>query len=90
MSSMSGLVSTLSQQWKIKIGPWGVLFHLTQQKENKMSVKSWYLSVIDSATHKPVLNQMFFTAPIMNAYIKEHDLLDRYPKPQYYIIKENY
>ncbi len=55
-----------------------------------MSVKSWYLSVIDSATHKPVLNQMFFTAPIMNAYIKEHDLLDRYPKPQYYIIKENY
>ena len=55
-----------------------------------MAVKSWYLSVIDSATHKPVLHKVFFTAPKMNEYIKESELLEKYPKPTYYIVKENY
>ena len=55
-----------------------------------MSVKSWYLSVVDSLTHKPVISKMFFTAQVMNAFIKEQDLLNKYPKPQYYIVKENY
>lgn len=55
-----------------------------------MAVKSWYLSVIDSATHKPILHQMFFTAPKMNEYIKEQAIVDKYPKPQFYIVKENY
>jgi hypothetical protein len=55
-----------------------------------MAVKSWYLSVVDSATHKPVINQMFFTAPIMNKYIQEKEILEKYPAPQYYIVKENY
>ena len=55
-----------------------------------MAVKSWYLSVIDSETHKPVFNKMFFTAPVMNAFIKSEEILEKYPKPTYYIVKENY
>ena len=55
-----------------------------------MAVKSWYLSVIDSQTHKPVMHQQFFTAPKMNEFIKEKEILENYPKPQFYIVKENY
>lgn len=55
-----------------------------------MSVKSWYLSVVDTQTHKPVIHKMFFTAPKMNEFIKEAEILEKYPKPQYYIVKENY
>jgi hypothetical protein len=55
-----------------------------------MAVKSWSLSVVDSVTHKPVFNKMFFTAPTMNKWIKDQDLLAKYPKPAYYIVKENY
>ena len=82
------MVSTSSQQWKIKTRALGPFFII--KKENKMAVKSWYLSVVDSSTHKPVLHKMFFTAPIMNAFIKEQEILEKYPKPQYYIVKENY
>lgn len=55
-----------------------------------MAVKSWHLSIVESASHKSVLNKTFFTAPIMNAFIKSEEILDKYPKPQYYIVKENY
>lgn len=55
-----------------------------------MALKSWYLTVVESSTHKPVLNKMFFNAPDMNKFIKEQDLLKQYPKPTYYIVKENY
>jgi hypothetical protein len=55
-----------------------------------MAVKSWYLSVIDTATHKPVINKMFFTAPEMNRFIKENNILEKYTKPAFYIVKENY
>ena len=55
-----------------------------------MAVKSWYLSVVDTQIHKPVLHKMFFTAPEMNLFIKEAEILKKYPKPQYYIVKENY
>lgn len=59
-----------------------------------MALKSWYLSVMDSATHKPVnqdLNRrLFFNAPDMNKWMKEKEILEKYPKPQYYIVKENY
>ena len=54
-----------------------------------MAVKSWYLTIVDSATHKPVdreySSRMFFTAPEMNKHIKDKELLEKYPKPQYYI-----
>jgi len=55
-----------------------------------MSVKSWYLSVVDSSTHKPVVHKMFFTAGEMNKFLKDNEILERYPKPQHYIVKENY
>ena len=55
-----------------------------------MAVKSWYLTVVESATHKKVLDKMFFTAPDMNKFIKAEDLSEKYPKPQFYIVKENY
>lgn len=55
-----------------------------------MALKSWYLTVVESATHKPVMNKMFFGAPEMNKYIKEQELVEKYPKPTYYIVKENY
>jgi hypothetical protein len=55
-----------------------------------MAVKSWYLSIIDSQTHKPVFHQQFFTAPKMNEFIKETSILEKYPKPNFYVVKENY
>ena len=61
-----------------------------KKRVTNMAVKSWYLSVIDTATHKPVINKMFFTAPEMNKFIKEQKIVEEYKKPQYYIVKENY
>jgi hypothetical protein len=55
-----------------------------------MALKSWYLSIVESATHKTVLNKMFFSAPDMNKFIKEQEIAEKYPKPTYYIVKENY
>ena len=52
--------------------------------------KSNYLSVVESATHKVIINKMFFSAPAMNKWIKEEDILNKYPKPTYYIVKECY
>ena len=55
-----------------------------------MALKSHYLTVVESATHKPVLNKMFFNAPTMNKFIKDENLVEKYPKPQFYIVKEHY
>ena len=59
-----------------------------------MALKSWYLSVMETATHKPVSQELnrrlFFSAPDLNKYVKDKEILDKYPKPQYYIVKENY
>jgi hypothetical protein len=58
-----------------------------------MAVKSWYLSVVEKGTNKPVKeisSKLFFTAPDMNKWIKEQELLEKYPATQYYIVKENY
>ena len=65
---------------------------LTMKKkvDTNMAVKSWYLSVVDTATHKPVVHKMFFTAPEMNRFIKEQNVVEEYKKPEYYIVKENY
>lgn len=52
--------------------------------------KSNYLSVVESATHKVIINKMFFNAPSMNKWIKENDIVEKYPKPTYYIVKECY
>ena len=64
---------------------------ITKKKAKiNMAVKSWFLSVVDTSTHKPVIHKMFFTAPEMNKFIKEQNILEEYKKPQYYIVKENY
>lgn len=59
-----------------------------------MALKSWYLSVIDASTHKPISyaysRKVFFNAPELNKYIKENELVEKFPKPQYYILKEYY
>jgi hypothetical protein len=56
-----------------------------------MAVKSWYLSIFSAGNQlKPVFHQMFFTAPKMNEFIKENELVDKYPKPEFYFVKENY
>ena len=53
--------------------------------------KSNYVTVVDSKTHKPVLGpKMFFNTPAMNAWIKQEQLDEKYPKPTYYIVKECY
>ena len=53
--------------------------------------KSNYVTVVDSKTHKPVIEpQMFFNAPAMNAWIKAEQLDEKYPKPTYYIDKDCY
>jgi hypothetical protein len=33
---------------------------------------------------------MFFTAPEMNKFVKEKNILEEYKKPAYYIVRENY
>ena len=63
---------------------------MKKKVNTNMAVKSWFLSVVDTATHKPVIHKMFFTAPEMNRFIKEQKIVEEYKKPQYYIVKENY
>jgi hypothetical protein len=52
--------------------------------------KSNYLSIVLLETHKVVLSKMFFSAPDLNKWMKENDILNKYPKPTYYIVKECY
>ena len=69
--------------------PWNKLKN-NIRKQNKMAIKSWYLSVVETATHKTVVHKMFFTAPEMNKFIKEQNIVEEYKKPAFYIVKENY
>ena len=58
-----------------------------------MAVKSWYLTVVEKGTNKSVdglKGKMFFTAPDMNKWMKEKEILETYTPDKYYIIKENY
>ena len=57
-------------------------------REKHLVSKNNYLSIVESATHKVIINKMFFNAPAMNAWIKENNIVDKYPKPTYYIVKE--
>jgi hypothetical protein len=57
-----------------------------------MTAKSNYLTVTEivEGKHITVLNKMFFNAGDMNRYIKENNIVETYPKPQYIIYKETY
>ena len=59
-------------------------------REKHLVSKNNYLSIVESATHKVIINKMFFNAPAMNTWIKENNIVDKYPKPTYYIVKECY
>ena len=52
--------------------------------------KSNYVSVVESATHRVIINKMFFNAPAMNAWLRDNEIEIKYPKPTYYIVKECY
>jgi hypothetical protein len=56
------------------------------------TAKSNYLTVTEvvEGKHVTVLNKMFFNAGDMNKYIKEENLVEKYPKPRYTIYKECY
>jgi hypothetical protein len=49
--------------------------------------------VVEKGTNKAVAgikSKMFFTAPDMNKWMKEQEILEKYPTEQYYHVKENY
>jgi len=50
--------------------------------------KSVYVSIVDSNTHKTVINKMFFEMASANKFVKENE--EKYPKPAYYFVKEVY
>jgi hypothetical protein len=54
--------------------------------------KSNYLTVTEivEGKHVTILNKMFFNAGDMNTYIKEQEIDEKYPRPQYIIYKETY
>jgi hypothetical protein len=56
------------------------------------TAKSNYLTVTEviEGRHVTVLNKMFFNASDMNKYIKEENIAEKYPKPNYIIYKECY
>lgn len=56
------------------------------------TAKSNYLTVTEviEGRHVTVFNKMFFNASDMNKYIKEENIVEKYPKPNYIIYKECY
>ena len=52
--------------------------------------KSVYLTVADSKTHKTVFTKTFFSTSEYSKYIKEEDFTKKYPKPEFYYVKEVY
>ena len=52
--------------------------------------KSVYLTVTPNGSHTSVLNQVFFNANDLNAYIKSEEFLTKYPPESFTIIKETY
>jgi len=54
--------------------------------------KSNYLTVthVVEGKHVTVLAKMFFNAGELNAFMKEYEILTRYPKTEYTIYKECY
>lgn len=49
---------------------------------------SVYVSIVESATHKTVIHQKFFNSGAANKFVTEQQ--EKYPKPQYYVVKETY
>jgi len=52
--------------------------------------KSVHLVVADLKTHKTVLRRVFMNASEYNEFIKDPKFQEKYPKDQYYYVKEVY
>ena len=52
--------------------------------------KSVYLTVADSKTHKTIFTKTFFSSSEYSKYIKEEEFTKKYPKPEFYYVKEVY
>lgn len=50
--------------------------------------KSVYITVVKSDTHRNEFSKMFFNAKGAADWINEN--LEKYPKPEYYFVKETY
>ena len=62
--------------------------HFTEENIRRNFFESSESEIFESAGRLAGLKG--FTAPEMNKHIKEKEILEKYPKPQYYIVKENY
>ena len=49
---------------------------------------SVYVSIVESITHKMIENKKFFNSGEANTWMKT--MLENYPKPKYYMVKETY
>jgi len=54
------------------------------------TAKSVHLTVADSKTHKTVFKRTFMSAAEYNAFVKEESFQQKYPKPEYYYVKETF
>ena len=52
--------------------------------------KSTYVSIVDSKTHKTVLQKTFFNAVAVKEFLNSKEIQEKYPKPDYYMVKETY
>lgn len=52
--------------------------------------KSVYLIVADLKTHKTVFTKTFFNASDYQKFVKEPEFEQKYPKDQFYYVKESY
>lgn len=50
--------------------------------------KSLYVSIVDTKTHKTVINKVFLNAKSANEWITIQ--LETYKRPEYYYVKETY
>jgi ATP adenylyltransferase/5',5'''-P-1,P-4-tetraphosphate phosphorylase II len=52
--------------------------------------KSVYLVVADLKTHKTIFTKTFFNVAEYHAYVATEEFLEKYPKDQFYYVKEVY
>ena len=52
--------------------------------------KSVYVSIVDSSSHRNVLQRTFYIAAEANKFMKAIETLEKYPPGKFYIVKETY
>lgn len=51
---------------------------------------SIYAQVVEQATHKTVLRKTFFNSKGYNEWANSEEIITKYPKPTFYLVKETY